>query len=368
MKKNHFRGFLSRNILLTHEVAEKLNMSKQRVSLLNKSGELTPIKSTKNGSVYLLQDVIEYMERQNMLPKYFNPLPPKYLGPDASVFSNVNYARETLKKLSDIVLVAIYFEEIDAAIENFFILQGNNRYGDLISLTIPSMVVRDANGDEMWIFGCNCGYSGTGPSESEKILKEIGIEQSLIDEIYENAIIKYIKDENNKWETVKKESDFDYRSVSHNNELYNIHAHIFWHQGRLTLIQDKMWSRESKPDLVLEKYWSFIPNPVEYILFKNDEQAVDNGYFDPSVRENGIHNGVYKMIIRDLSGRQLWLDPIILDNIPLKKQPQLKDILLSCGFEKEADPINKKLKNWTEILIKRTEPGDPITGSRDPFR
>jgi hypothetical protein len=78
MEGNPFKRFLARNVLLTHEVAEKLNVSRQRISILHKEGELVPIKSTANGSVYLLQDVLQFMEKKGMHPRYTNPTPPKY--------------------------------------------------------------------------------------------------------------------------------------------------------------------------------------------------------------------------------------------------------------------------------------------------
>lgn len=368
MEGNQFRRFLSRNILFTNEVSEKLNMSRQRISLLNKSGDLLPVKSTKNGSVYLLQDVLIYMEKNNMLPKKNNPKPPRFLCADSSTYSNVDYAKEHLNELGAIDRVSIFFERIDAAMENYYILQEECRYGDLISLLIPHMVIHSINGEEMWLPGCNCGYSGTGPHGSEEILQYIGIEQVLIDQIFNYPVVKFIKNEDNQWEVLKRESEFDFRSMSISNELYKIDAHMYWHQGRLTLVQKKSWDSICTPQLVLEKYWAFIPNPSEYILFSNNDQAIDNGFFDPFKNNGFLSNGAYKLIIRDFSGRQLWLDPLVESNKSLKKQPQLQDILYMCGFLKENEKIDEKLKRWMELLIKRVDPGDPLTGVRDPFR
>lgn len=150
MEGNPFKRFLARNVLLTHEVAEKLNVSRQRISVLHKEDELLPIKSTANGSVYLWKDVLQLMETKGMLLRYENPTPPKYACETSDTHENVAYAKKHLDQLNSIERVSIYFENIDAAVENHFLPLEKYRYGDLISLSIPHMVISDSDRNEMW--------------------------------------------------------------------------------------------------------------------------------------------------------------------------------------------------------------------------
>ncbi|MCY9592971.1 hypothetical protein [Paenibacillus chitinolyticus] len=365
MEGNPFKRFLARNVLLTHEVAEKLNVSRQRISILHKEGELVPIKSTANGSVYLLQDVLRFMEKKGMLPRYENPTPPKYACETSGTHENIAYANKHIGQLNSIERVSIFFEQIDAAVENYFLPLEKYRYGDLISLSIPHMVIRDSDGNEMWLPGCNCGYGGTGPHGSEKVLQLIGVPKALRENVFYHPVVKYVKNENGNWEVNVRKSEFDFRSISSIDDLEAAQANMYWHQGRLTLLQDKRYSR-SKPQHVLEKYWAFIPHPIEYILFSEDEQAIDNGFFDPS-NQYGHKHGAYRLIIRDYSGRQLWLDPYIAKNKSLVKQPELKDILEVCGFDIGKEKSDQKLSRWLELLLKKVEPSEPIVGRRHPF-
>lgn len=366
MRENPYKGFLSRNILLTHEVAEKLNVSRQYISNLRKEGELVPIKSTANGSVYLLQDVLEFMERKGMLPHYENPKSPMFVCKESSTSHNVDYAKKNIYQLGSIERVSIFNKNIDAAIENYFLPLYEYRYGDLISLSIPHMVIHDSNGNEMWLTGCNCGYDGTGPRGSAELLNLIGIPNDLIKELFNYPVVKYVKNENGEWEHNVRESDFDFRSTLKSGDLENARANMYWHQGRLTLLQDKLYNRRSNSQHVLEKYWAFIQHPTEYILFSEKKQAIDYGYFDPS-NQNGFNDGAYRLIIRDYSGRQLWLDPHVDKNKSLEKQPELKYILEACGFDTEKENANRGLSSWLGTLLKRVEPSDPMVGRRNPF-
>ena len=362
MKENIYKRFLARNILLTHEVAEKLNVSRQRVSILHKEGELVPVKSTANGSVYLLQDVVQYMEKKGILPRYTNLRSPKYVCEKSSTRDNVTYFKKHVVHLGSIERISIFFEDIDAAIENYFLTLEEFRYGDLISLSIPHMVISDSNGNEMWLPGCNCGYGGGGPHGSSEVLQMIGIPKNLIENVFFHPIVKYIKDEDGNWEVNVRESDFDSRL---RDNYKNAHANMYWHHGRLTLLQDDRWSR-GKSIEVLEKYWAFIPNPVEYILFSDDEQAIDYGFFNPS-NQYGYKTGAYRLVIRDYTGRQLWLEPYIEKNRTIDKQSELKDILEACGFVIEKKGPYQNLSRWFELSLKRVDLCDPVVGRREPF-
>jgi hypothetical protein len=231
MDGNPYKRFLARNVLLTHEVAEKLSVSRQRISVLHKEGELVPIKSTANGSVYLWQDVLQFMETKGMLPRYENPTPPKYACETSGTQENVAYAKKHLDQLNSIERVYIYFENIDAAVENHFLPLEKYRYGDLISLSIPHMVICDSDGNERWLPGCNCGYGGAGPHGSEKVLQLIDIPEDLRKKVFYHPVVKYVKNENGNWEVNARHSDFDFRSISNFDDFGDARASMYWHKG-----------------------------------------------------------------------------------------------------------------------------------------
>lgn len=361
MKRDEYKQFLGRNVLFTQEVAEKLNVSRQRVSKLSKEGKLVPFKSNANGAIYLWRDVLEYMEEKGITPRYEYPRKPRFLCHNSGTYRNVEYAKTHLLEMKEIERVSIYFEEIDAAVENYFFISDEYSHGDLRFLEVPHMVLVDVNGDEMWLPGCNCGYGGTGPSGSEDVLKIIGVPKELQEYVCKYPVVKYVKNESGEWEVNYRKSDFDFRSGGYDRA----HAHMYWHQGRLTLLQDKS-DRHSDSRCVLEQYWAFIPHPVEYRLFATNEQAIGNGYFDPGYR-SAYYGGAYKLIIRDYSGRQLWLDPYVENGKNLKKQLAVRDILEICGFELDVKATDMRIMQWLELLLRPVNENTVIIGKRDPF-
>lgn len=362
MKENIYRKFLARNILLTHEVAERLNISRQRMSILRKEGELIPVKSTSNGSVYLLQDLMQYMERKGLLPAYENRRQPKFICESSNPMDNVNYFKENIKQMGEVERVSIFFEAMDAAIENYFLVLDEDRYGELTVLSIPYMIIADVNGEEMWLYGCSCGYPGAGPNASVDILKGLGLADKLVKNVFKYPLVKYIKNDAGKWEVHARGTDF----ASYRQDKYReARANMYWHQGRLTLIQEDRGEGSKSID-VLERYWAFIPNPTEYILFADDIQAVDHGFYNP-IGQSRSGTGAYRLIIRDYTGRQLWLNPQIAEDRNFDKQSELRDILEACGFAIEEDGLLQNLARWFQLPLDRIDPAKPMTGQRNPF-
>lgn len=109
------------------------------------------------------------------------------------------------------------------------------------------MVITDSNSNEMWLPGCNCGYGGTGPHGSDKVLELIGVPEDLREKVFSHPVVKYVKNENGNWEVNVRKSDFDFRSLSNLDDFWDALANMYWHQGRLTLLQDKRYSRSKPP-------------------------------------------------------------------------------------------------------------------------
>lgn len=368
---NQLHKYYNRNLLFTNEVAAQLNVSKQTISNLHKNGELVPVKESPNGNVYLWQDVLAYMTKKGLLQSC-RPNPPKYFFKKTGPSHIRKYVEGSLQNLSKIVRVLIFFDRIDAAAENFFIPNEERRQGDLQAVDVPNMVITNEDGTEMWLMGCNCGYPGTGPRLSYDILKMIGIEEDIRSMVFNHRIVKYILDEDGHWDAFGIDSHFDRNSLKSDEDYFEYqrtHANLYWHRDGLTLIQDGKWyqKRSSNYSLeVLTKYASFIQNPVEFILFQNSEQAIEFGYFDPSGDSGSGPYGVpYRLIIKDASGRQLWLNPRIEDNKHISKQPQLLPLLQTCGFDIPTERLDHKLIDWFKIILNKVSVENPIVGKKN---
>lgn len=362
--QNHL--YLKRNLLFTHEVAFKLNKSKQTVLNLQHTGELVPVKSMANSNVYLWEDVLAYMDKAGLL-RVSKPNLPAFMCESSTSGKNVMFAKEHLPLMKKIVRVSVYSERIDAALENYYLVSDRQRQGDLVGVDVPLMILHDEAGQEMWLPGCGCGYRGAGPNASIRVLSLIdGISEADSKLVNNHRIVKYIRNEDNAWDVYGVDSHFGLTEDSNTYddvlEHRRINAKLFSHRDGLTLIQDKtdyLMHDKSPEQRVLEKFSAFIPNPIEFTLFLSYEQAIERGYYDPYHHYGHGQSGqAYRLIIKDVSGRQLWLDPNMEENKHLSRQPHLLPLLQACGFEISEETLDEKLKGWFKAILNKVEPPD----------
>lgn len=372
MLSDYERDFIKHNVLTSSEVAELIQTTRQRVSAIVKSGEIEPIKQTSQGMLFLRSDIEAYKKKKEL--GYISPLEnsfhPIYDG-SGSTHKSIEFFKENIEKLAQIESIFIFFDEIDAAIGNFYIASDLLKIGELRHVETPHFIIKDIKGQELWLGGCNCGYGGTGPHGSRKVLSMLRDSKRLsnfnytneqIEEILYNRVVNIFIDSEGNTEVIKRQSLVDESYVKRD---FTARLYLFRHN--LVLLQDacSVWNKNDKyPLCVIEKYRAFIPNPQEIIVYPTMEQARDSGYI-------GLNRGyadeeIYRLIIRDATGRELWLNPLIDDEKPLYKQNNICELLKSCGFEVDIKDNNNstasKLFTWlnTTIRVVRPEPQRPI--------
>lgn len=111
---------------------------------------------------------------------------------------------------------------------------------------------------------------------------------------------------------------------------------------------------------VLERYNAFIPNPIEFIFLPSYDLAKDYGYVTPS------HYGedLYNIIIKDISGRELWLHAYIDNSEPFASQ-ELAKLLELAGFQipqekKDTGNFLSVFMTWLNKDLRRI-PIEPIS-------
>lgn len=351
---NPYNQFLKSNLLWASEVAGMLGVSQQRVSVLRKNGELVPIKVSPKSSIYLKQEVLEYMRDHKLIPRYGSPQKPKLWHYSGTSYKGLSFFKDNIKELGKIIRVSVFFLEIDAAVEGHFAIDESRKYNNFYDLDIPHMVIRDENGEEIWINSLNCGYGGAGPNKTRSALEHIDIPESLSKEVLYYPIVNYVLNEGGQWEVFSRESDFDFR---HSEDFHkaNEAMRLRWYDGHLLLTENIM---EDERDILfaLERYWSFIPEPVEFIYYPSDEQAIADGCFDGNTLK------AYRLVIRDTSGREMWLRPDIEEGKSLTKQAQLLKVLEFCGFDIPAEGMDKRIKRWLGAFLNNIEPEAPHIG------
>lgn len=348
MAIGNIRSFIKNNVLTTAEVSELLGVTRQRVNMLVKNNELSPIKTTTSGSIFFMADVDDYILNKKGLKKSAFFVPP-YL----SLFSGVTqkclkFFEDNIDKMGEIQSIFIFFDSIDAVLNNFYLPSEQVRYGELKYIQVPHFILRDTEGKEMWLSGCNAGYGGEGPNGSRRILNmldQYGFSQ-FSDLVYQYKIIKIFRDSEGNMDKVTSKEE----SVKSPGMLNDKATMYFW-RGKPILIQDESY-RYSNTLAVLERYKAFIPNPTEYIIFDDDEMAKEQGYFAP-----GLYNEIlYKLIIIDSSGRQLWLNPF------LDKNPYSQDVmeiaLESCGFKIPEENVPQTILSWLKTRLRRILPAE----------
>lgn len=358
MYPSNLRKFISNNVLTTAEAAELLQVTKQRIINMVKAEEILPIKQTTQGMLFLRADIDSYKKKRDY-------------GVDENLFDNkstlfdhsgstqrsISFYKENISKLGEISAIFIFFDKYDAALDNFYIPSEDERYGDLRFIDVPHMIIRDITGKELWLGGCNCGYGGEGPHGSISILKKLREDSHIIindkdiEEIKYNRIVKLFKDPDGSFEFIA------HNSLVESYQNYNsVDLDLYFFRGNLVLIQDthSMWNKSDISDL--ERYRDFIPNPTQVKIFNTYNQARYEGYVKPG---KGFEEEVYRLIIFDSSGRQIWLNPLIDDTKPLYYQNNLVEILSYCGFDIKSEKLAERLQRWIKTNVRKV-PIEPI--------
>ncbi len=338
----NFRTFLADNLLTTSEVAEVLQMSRQRVVELARQGKLVPIKQSSSGLLFLRADVAAFKDK---VVNWVKGAHPKYMEFYGSTAHSLSFFHEHVSDMGRIMAVFIYFDPIDAAHDHFFV-PSELFYGRLQSLSTAHMVIRDENNQEMWLGGCNCGYEGAGPHGSETILKELKFPQDKLNDIFDFRVVKFFRDDDY-IDVVARDSSFKSDAYLEDD------GELFLSDGNLVLLQRD--SYKSNELTTLRRYRKFLPDPTEVLLLTS-EQAYNLGYYASTKR---FQTMTYNVIIRDYSGREIWLATPISKK-PVSRQGNLLDILQICGFDMPQSSAMNDFASWLQTIVRRTDPTQPM--------
>lgn len=323
-----------------------LGVTKQMITKLIKQGDLIPVKESTQGSLFLRSD-IEALKAAKILgyryPKFNAPF---LYEPSGITRDNVKFFWDNISQLDELLSISIYKYKIDAVFDNHFIPSSLEKYGELEHVINPYFVARDINGREIWLSGCNAGYGGEGPHGSYTILKELGFDDQIANLVFSNSVVnlfRYLESKN--WGTRASEGSFKEWDINSGD------ATVYLFRGsNLVLVQEPHWLGDHSK--LLQKYQSFIPNPYEIVVFPTRQLAIEQNYIALSMQG---YEEVYRFIIHDRSGRQLWLRPVVEDK-PISDQPQLVELLKLCGFEIPKKNIENWISSWLNINIRVTPP------------
>lgn len=352
MKSDYvLRTFLAENLLTTSEVSEMLQVSRQRVVDLVKSGKLEPVKQSTQGYIFLRADV----ENLKMKGIDIEFRVPRFVELSGTTRVSVAFFEENISKMKEINTISIYFDPLDAAYDNFYLPNGRY-YGNLQQVITPHMVLRDTEGTEMWLGGCNCGYYGEGPHGSAAILKRLGFTEQQIAPVFTYRIVKYFLEEG-EIEIITSDSSFDKKSSHQNTHPIDDHALLFFMNDHLVLIQEDTYRTDTIS--LLRRYRKFAPNPTE-VLILTDEQAKSFGYQIPPLPGTRTYGTqIYNVIIRDSSGREIWLHANISKK-PLSRQEPLIRILEECGLQLPERTFLSDLSSWLNVIIHKEDIDRPL--------
>lgn len=349
MTREELKSFLSENILTSIQVAEALGTSKQVLTSYIKSKEIEPILITTQGNLFLKSDVGTFQKRkaQRLIADPFRERPT--LVCKGSSHECEKYFAENRSLLDEIATVHIFFEDFDAVLKGYF---QKSEYGNIASnmdnIIAPHMVITDFNGKEMWLYSCNCGYGGAGPHSSQRILKKIGVPAELIEKVVCNDIVFYYYDENRGWLVNDSISKTKKRTTTDRYYFMDTFATIYLYNNKLVLLQHNNSNEyyDIAPKQFIEKYSQFVPNPQRILLLTN-QQADNLGYY----KEEMGATWHYNLIIIDDSHRELWLRLNVDNDIPIRKQYTLLELLKQCGLEiKQTDTFSDKIKHWLGLM------------------
>ena len=369
--------FIRANVLSVPEAAEKLHLTKQRIYALMKAGQLKPAKAD-NVTLFTVSEINRLINARMQKAQMKNS------GPFYRVFYDRKEGYSTSQsvaswakhkaEIDSIEEIRIYRYSRDAARDGYFEM-GSPAFGTLHYFDAPSMVIRAKNGVQLWLESCNCGYGGTGPHGSVRVLmdaQESGLlETSLSKKEWEDyvfnekkCIISQSDDENTM--TCREETEaieardqkLNKARYSSNETMQSINSTVQFlaRNGHLVLVQSDqpMRSSEAEKAFFLQLYMDYIPNPVSFTCYPTRDAAKMNGYCFLTAR--GKVAG-YQIILVDADGTEIWFESLQDSNITLAKNETIRELFQTLGYELPIDKssLPTRVRNWINDTVMKTQ-------------
>lgn len=318
MKSNLLREQIRREVYFSSEAANYLNVSRQQINNIVKSGGLTPIKVSAGGSLFLKEDLDAYANKKSIENLFVS----KNIIGDGVTRISKKFFFDEMKDYERITEIFAYYNSNDAINDGFYTTFEYPQRNLLMKLKAPTMIIRYDNLDEYWFDGFNSGYGGEGPHGTYDVLKELGVDKKDAELVFTCQWVKYFK-EDGKWRVM-----YQHRNEAESeNEWqcdFGFHAEIYSFNQNLVMIQqeyNKSWI-EDEPVNFLKSYFHFVPVPVSVTIYSR-EKAKQTGHYICST----VNEIYYQLVIKDRSGRELWINHFIDESTPIKGQSSLMNIL-----------------------------------------
>lgn len=337
MRSNLLREQIRREVYFSSEAADYLNVSRQQINNIVKSGSLTPIKVSASGSLFLKEDLDVYANKKNIENLFMSK---DIIGGGITRISKKFFFNE-MKDYERITEVFVYFNVYDAINDGFYTTFEYPQRDVLMKIKAPTMVIRYDNMEEFWFDGFNAGYGGEGPHGTQEVLKELGVDPEYTKLVFSSQWVKYFK-ENDKWRVVYQSRQEAESGTGWQNNL-ELYAKIYSFNQNLVMIQDnynKSWI-EYEPENFLKAYFCFVPSPDNVTIYTR-EMAKQTGHYKCST----VDETYYQLVIKDRSGRELWINYFIDETISIKRQSSLMNILKAL----EIDISEEKRKGLPTFL------------------
>lgn len=328
------RDIVRDNVLTASEAAELLGLSRPRLQQIMDAGDIMPLKKDAKGTtLFFRSDLIEYQKGKS---KKKTP----YLC-TGSTSKCVDFFKKNRKKLAKVNSIFVFFDRLDAAKRGYYQTIYNQDYqGRYFSVMVPLMVLRDSEGQEMWLQSCNCGYRGEGPRGTKIILKSLIDAKELFgddlhlddleDLVSENRVLKIFRSGETAPFDVLAQKKSAFEEYSGCGEIYPVLVSI---EGKLALLEEGSFHRLSKG--LLNRFSFFLGDVVEVRLYPKRlpfKSLMGADYL-----------AQYNCILEDEGGRQVWLR-VQLDETKLD---ELFDVFNDEGFYSER-PSRKELFSRSE--------------------
>lgn len=338
MDNDIMREFIKDNVLSTMESCKLLGVSRQTFNQYIKDEKAIPAKVIANGMLFYKEDIIDLADEKYKRRNARNKRMRTQIRGNGSIEKSISYLKEQIENKDDVVSVKLYFESNDAIIDGYYNVEGSDEIMDkLVRVSAPHAVITLKGDKELWVDGLLCGYIGGGPGGSKRFLKYLDVADDEISKLHSAAIIEYYKQDGIwKGECFKSRRE----QVNQENDEYGTRR-IFMFNGNLVLIQDDCRQWDSDPVGFLREFQSFVSKPASVTIYSRKE-ALSSGHYYASIGNSNC----YQIVIKDVAGREIWMQQLINENKPISKQPELLEVLEMNGIK-----ISKKEKYFELFKI-----------------
>lgn len=353
------KQYISDNVLFSADVRNILGVSRQTISNMVDDGRLIPIKRNSTSMLFFKPDVLALKEQSRQIVEANSK---RYISTETATDYSVEEFL-TVAPLDDIVSVKLYFNRIDAIYNGYYLLyEGTkiykNQYQDV---NAPTFVATTKDQTEYWFFGMNCGYNGTGPRGTEKILKELEVPKDKIDLLFNSSQITYHREKDG-W-SIGAQVQKIYKDANENclktQKSYNdIEDNRFFYlrtgaynNNPVTVLQPRdilMPTMDVQIEEVLEDLFFYFGNVAQVLIYDKDEAKASGHIMHQQY--NPYFSQTYQVILQNASGYEIWLPYAVDDKKPLYKQPNITEILCACGIDISKKEIHSnKVKTFLKM-------------------